>query len=347
MAIDLTRLPGSTYHILGLYPRGKDYKESITNHCDSPWKVLTVDLEGNCFLCKCEAHLPLTVGNVLDFADLNEVWTNPTAQDLQQTITDRSYTFCAVQHCGVVNQEVFHKVHYISINIDESCNLACPSCRRELINHTSGERFEQKSKMVSHLVDLINKFDKPLHLTMSGNGDPLASLIMRPLVLNWQPKANQTIKLFTNGLLMRKLLPDSPILPYIKDFQISVDAGTQEVYEQVRRPGKFSVLEDNLQWLEDNKPTNSTVLLMFCLSANNVNDIVNFANLCSKYGFRGEITKVENWNTFDNFGEQDVMSNPDHPAYQTAVDQLKIVSEMPHIRVGSFLKNYYAFYKLS
>ena len=235
------QLSDSVTHILSLYPRGQDWKEPIRNLCDSPFTVLTVDLEGNCFLCKCEAHLPITVGNILDFADLSEVWDNPIAHELQKTIIDRTYKYCAVQHCGILNQNLTSTHYYLSINIDESCNLACPSCRRELINHTKGEQFDRKSKMVSHLVELINKFDKPLHLTMSGNGDPLASLIMRPLILNWTPKSNQTIKLFTNGLLMRKLLPDSPILSNIQEFQISVDAGSQAVYEVVRRPGKFSV----------------------------------------------------------------------------------------------------------
>lgn len=325
------------HHILSLYPRGQDWKEPITNHCDNPFTVLSVDLSGNCFLCKCEAHLPIAVGNILDFSDLTEVWNNPIAQELQQTILDRSYKYCAVQHCGILNQDLRSNQYYLSINIDESCNLACPSCRRELINHTSGTQFDQKSVMVQHLVNLINKFDQPLHLTMSGNGDPLASLIMRPLILNWQPKANQTIKLFTNGLLMRKLLPDSPILPYIQEFQISVDAGSESVYEVVRRPGKFSVLQDNLQWLASNKPPNSTVRLMFCLSVNNYTDIVNFASMCSKFGFIGEITKIEDWSTFDNFTEQDIMSTPG-PEYNQAIDQLRTVSIMSHIKVGSFLQ---------
>ena len=318
-------------------PRGQDWSGTITNHCDSPFTVLTVDLSGNCFLCKCEAHLPISVGNIFDFADLNEVWNNSTAIELQKTITDRTYKYCAVELCGILDQDLKSSSYYLSINIDESCNLACPSCRREQISHSNGEVFDQKSAMVLHLVNLINQFDKPLHLTMSGNGDPLASLIMRPLVLNWEPKSNQTIKLLTNGLLIKKLLPNSPILHNISEFQISVDAGTQEVYEVVRRPGKFSILQDNLQWLADNRPAHSTVRLMFCLSKSNHTDILNFANLCSKFGFLGEITKVEDWGTFDNFSEQDIMATTG-PEYTLALDQLRIVSTMSHISIGSFIK---------
>ncbi|CAB4128245.1 COG0535 Predicted Fe-S oxidoreductases [uncultured Caudovirales phage] len=323
---------------LGLYPRGKDWAEPILNHCDSPWTSLTVDLDGKCFLCKCEHHLPISVGDILDFAQLEDVWTSPIAQDLQQTILDRSYTYCAVQHCGILRTDLKSSRYYININIDESCNLACPTCRKEAIHHSLGPAFEHKSQQVSHFVKLINKFDKPLHLTMSGNGDPLASLIMRPLVLAWEPKPNQHIKLFTNGLLMRKLLPESKILANIKEFQLSIDAGSKDVYEQVRQPGKFDILESNLEWLAENKPAGSYVRLMFCLGVANAGDIVNFANLCNKYGFHGEIIKVEDWGTFDTFADYDIISNPASPMYATAVEQLRVVNKLPYITVSYFLQ---------
>jgi hypothetical protein len=76
---------------------------------------------------------------------------------------------------------------------------------------------------------------------------------------------------------------------------------------------------------------------MFCLGAGNYTDIINFANMCSKYNFKGEITKIENWGTFDNFRVQDVMTNPG-PEYDQAIDQLRGVSAMPHITIGSLLK---------
>lgn len=335
MALDL-----SLYHALTFYPRGQDYTgPAITHNCNMPWTSLSVNLEGRCFVCGCDAHLPIPVGVITDFDKLEDVWLSPAAQELQQTITERKFTYCAIDHCGIKTQDILTQYYYISVNIDESCNLACPTCRRSLINHTSGPIFDTRKAQVDHFVDLINNFDKPLYLTMTGNGDPLASLIMRPLVLNWVPKANQTIQLFTNGLLMRKLLPESTIFPYIRDFKISVDAGSKDVYEVVRKPGKFSILRENLDWLASNREPNTQVRLMFTLSALNALDIVNFAEMCNNYGFNGEITKLDNWNTFDNFDENNVIDNLHHPLYTKAVEQLRLISKMPNIALAPTIRN--------
>lgn len=339
MTIEQSLLDNKVKYILRSYPRGSNAK-AITYSCDHPSRTINVDLTGDCFLCSCEAWLPLSVGKITDFDRLEDVWNNTTAKELQQDIADKKFTYCAVEHCGIVDKDILLDRYYVSINIDESCNLACPSCRKEQINHLSGSIFEEKQRYIDHFVKLINCFDQPLHLTMSGNGDPLASASMRPLVLNWVPKANQTIKLFTNGLLMKKLLPDSSIFSNISEFQISVDAGSATVYEVVRRPGKFSVLQDNLQWLSRNRLPDTQVSLLLCVSANNAADIVNFADMCNKFGFIGSVTKLDNWYTFDNFADYDVVGNLDHPLRNTALEQLRIVNKMSHITINPFLQKF-------
>lgn len=316
-------------------PRGAQHHAEIKNHCDMPWTSLSVNLEGDCFLCRCDAHLPISVGKITNFSKLEDVWNNSKAKQLQQTIINKTFDYCAVTHCGIINQSLLANEYYISINIDESCNLACPTCRRDAINHTKGPLFERRLEQVTHFVKLINQFDKNVYLTMTGNGDPLASLIMRPLILNWNPLKNQRIQLFTNGLLMSKLLPNSSILANIQDFKISIDAGSKEVYEVVRAPGKFNILIDNLTWL---KEQNKKVRLMFTLSSVNANDIINFADLCSYYGFDGEITKLEDWQTFDDFASHDVVDNPQHPLYNTAVTQLKTTQSYTNIILAPTIK---------
>lgn len=312
--------------------RGIARAEPVTNTCNMPSRGLSIDMEGDCYVCHCDAYLPIAVCNILDVERLTDIWRTPAAGYLQQNISDQKFTYCAVEHCGILDHAVDLKRYEISVNIDESCNLACPTCRRGAIMHSSGDIYERRLRMVQHLVKLANECDEPLLLTMSGNGDPLASTIMRPLILNWQPKANQEVKLFTNGLLMDKLLPDSDIFSHVKYYQISVDAGSQEVYERVRRPGRYDVLRRNLDWLAANRSADTHVLLFFCLSAANVTDVKNFVDMCTHYGFHGGITKLDDWYTFDNFSDQDV-SNPAHPLHQTALDQLRAVVGTPRINI--------------
>jgi len=320
------------------YPRGRDHVGTITNTCNRPFKSVSISGFGECFLCICDAWLPISVGKITDFERLEDIWNNNIALQIQQDITDKKFTYCAVEHCGIIDDNQFSPEYRINVALDDSCNIACPSCRRNIINYTDGPVFEERSHQVNHFLKLLKNFDKPFTIILTGSGDPLASLIMRPIVLNWAPKVNQRIVLFTNGLLIKKLLPDSTILPNIREFQISVDAGTKQVYENVRRPGKFEVLQENLKWLSKNRKFGVDVLLKFTLSAANAADVVNFSDMCKQYGFKGEITKLDDWNTFDDFDSQDVVDNTKHELHLTAVEQLKIVSTYSHIRLGQNLR---------
>lgn len=321
-------------------PRGSNFPKPVTNNiCQVPFKSLNINLKGDCFICDCDAWLPIPVGNILDFARLEDVWTNDIAQAIQKDVTDKNFTYCAVKNCEILQGNIRRNRYAISVGIDESCNLACPSCRRAPVNHTSGPVYDITKQRVDHFVNLLQNFHEPMHIVLCSNGDVLSSAIMRPLVLDWHPKANQTIKLFTNGHLMKKLLPDSTIFPNISEFDISVDAGTAEVYSVVRRPGNFNVLLDNLEWLSDNCKDPNAVELQFCLSSMNYTDIVEFAELCKKFKFRGRIKKIENWNTLDNFSDYNILGNPNSSMYNSAVEQLQIVSSMKHITLSSYIIN--------
>jgi MoaA/NifB/PqqE/SkfB family radical SAM enzyme len=184
----------------------------------------------------------------------------------------------------------------------------------------------------------LNAFEHPIHIVLSGNGDPLASAIIRPLIKNYKSKNNQTFKLFTNGLLIKKQLQHASMLENITEFSISVDAGTQPVYEKVRCGGKWSVLIENFDYLVSiNK--NKLTKLNFAVQQNNFQDLDNFVELCQKYDFKASIHGLDDWGTWNTddvlepdawtikngtFKQHDVL-NSKHPQYQdckTIIQQL-------------------------
>lgn len=324
--------------------RNQDLGLKIDNHCDFPNRVLVVDREGECFVCACEAWLPISVGNIMDFKRLKDIWSTPAARLLQQDIKDRKYTYCAVDRCGIINndQRAVHftgrtdvaDCYYISINIDDSCNLACPSCRPALRMESEGAGHELKLAMINHLVRLLEEFDEPAHIIMSGNGDPLASSIMRPLLHNFIPLQNQTLRLFTNGLLLRKQLTDNPIVDNISQYFISIDAGSKAVYEQVRQPGKFDVLLKNFDFLREVVAiTGAEVLLKFVVQAANYADMENFVLLCDRYKFNGVINRLEDWGTWADFNAEDCIGNVDHPVHLLSITELRRVYQLYHSRI--------------
>ena len=315
-------IPIENQHAYHTIPRNKDLRARISNHCDNPSRVLVVDWKGDCFVCTCEAWLPVSVGKISDFMRLGDVWAASSARSLQQDIDHGLFTHCAVDRCGIMDHSHVNQCFQISINIDESCNLACPSCRSGPIMLTAGPEFEKKLDLVNHLVTLLEQFDSPCRVIMSGNGDPLASAIMRPLIHRWQPRVDHSIRLFTNGLLLKKQLLDSPIRPHVQEYFISIDAGSKDVYERVRLGGSWRHLIENFDWLAANVPDRSSVLLMMVLQRENYLDIKNFCRLVTDYGFRGSITYLEDWGTWQDFLQQDVIGNQAHSEHARALGEL-------------------------
>ncbi len=319
-------IPIANQHAYNSIPRNAQLGYTIDYRCNAPSRQLVVDWKGDCFVCGCEAWLPISPGKITDFDQLKDVWAHPTAQALQQDIVDGKFTHCAVDRCGVRTRNLFDTRYVVSINIDESCNLACPSCRSDAIMIAQGPDYERKLAQVQHLRRLLEQFEEPCHIVMSGNGDPLASSIMRPLIRDFQPADQQTIRLFTNGLLLEKQLSDSPILDYITEYFISMDAGSADVYHNVRRPGRWDVLMRNLQWLQTvRQRTRSDVLLKFVLQQANYHDVENFCKLCIELGFHGVVNRLEDWGTWTSFSEQDVIGNSQHAEHHQAMENLQRV----------------------
>lgn len=319
-------IPIYLQHTHASIPRGLAPGRKIDHVCNAPDRVLVIDWNGQCFLCHCEAWLPVSVGNIDQFQTLASVWQDPVALDTRADVAQGRFSNCAVDRCGILHNDVYFDRYTISINIDESCNLRCPSCRTGLIMKDSGSEYETKLFRARHIVNLLDQFHEPCHIIMSGNGDPLASAIMRPLIHELKPKATQTFRLFTNGLLLQKQLSQGALIPNITEYFISVDAGSKKVYETVRTPGRWEVLLNNLRYLKNiAAQTRAEVLLKFVLQANNVDDMENFVTLCAQFGFHGVINRLEDWSTWTEFSQQDVIGNVNHPDHNRSLALLRNV----------------------
>jgi MoaA/NifB/PqqE/SkfB family radical SAM enzyme len=189
---------------------------------------------------------------------------------------------------------------------------------------TEGEEHDKKLRQAQHIVSLLEGFTEPCTIVMSGNGDPLASSIMPPLIHAYRPGPQQEIKLFTNGLLIKKQLSDSPIAAHIKSYLISIDAGSAEVYEQVRLGGRWHILMENFDFLRDlAQEHRAQVALTMVLQRANHSDIANFAELCIRYDFAGSVTRLDNWGTWLDFANEDVIGNHHHAEHELAMQNLR------------------------
>lgn len=281
------------------YPRGKNLTTTITNSCNRPSKVVTIDMYTNCMLCVCDGWLPNPVGEITDFKKLEDIWNNPIAHTIQKNIEDKKFTWCAIEHCGVTKQSHTESNYQLIFGIDDSCNLYCPSCRRDQRMHSSGPLYEKKLKAVTHTVELLKNFEPKIHITLACSGDPLASHIYRPLIHSYVSKSSQTFTLFTNGLLLKKQLEKASLKQNITQYWISIDAGSADVYHQIRLGSNWEVLMENLEFLKSTQGQ-SAVTLMFVVQQKNYKDIFNFVELCKKFNFYGSLSQLDDWGTWNS-----------------------------------------------
>ena len=293
------RLSRALSYTLRSMPRGKKYAGSIKNFCEMPFFNVNIDHNSDCFLCHCEGWLPIPVGKVADFHSLDSIFSSPMAKLLQDDITAKKFTWCAVEHCGVTQKNIKKSEYHLAISIDNSCNLACPSCRREPIMLEHGSEFDKKISDLNRVVEWLENFDQPITITLGGTGDALASEILRNFIRKYKYKPNQKFIIKTNGLLIKKIIPDSAIRSAISLLSISVDAATADVYEVVRRPGKWKHLMENLHWVHQNcKDTD--VVLNFVVQATNFRDLPAFVELCQNFGFSASISPLNDWGTWNS-----------------------------------------------
>lgn len=285
-------------YVMKSHPRGRLAAQPITNSCNRPYKTVEIDMFTNCNVCICTGWLPRPVGKITDFARLEDIWDNPRAHEIQNDVKDKKFTWCAVDHCGVKHRSINEPHYQVIFAIDDSCNLQCPSCRREKRLYDSGPLYEEKLAAFTHAIELLNNFEPRVHILLSCSGDPLASLISRPLLHSYLGKDTQTFTLFTNGLLIKKQLPKTALFDRITEYRISIDAGAKEVYEKVRLGGSWETLIENFEFLYDNNLSH-LVNLMFVVQKNNFRDIPNFVNLINKYNFRGNLTNLDDWATWN------------------------------------------------
>lgn len=279
--------------------------------CTRPWHDMQIDKNGYVFICSCNGWLPYPVGEILDFETIEEVYSGNSAKTIQDTIINGTYEFCDTKHCPVTNENcstphIVGQSYFIEIGVDDSCNLACPSCRRNIIFHEANEIFNQRLKWVDRIEQWIERSpQKNFLLSIGSDGEPFASPLYLNLMKNRFIFDNVTYNIRTNGTLLKRHIKSLHLLPKLRLMEISIDAASKDVYENVRRPGKWNNLQENIDYLlEVRKSYNFNLSATFVIQKANIDDILNFIDWCNHRNIWPNFTLLQNWSSFDNFEEQ-------------------------------------------
>ncbi len=231
--------------------------------------------------------------------------------------------------------KLFPKLIYF--NFDYACNLRCPSCRLDVIPN-------RKDKLVDDMINDINtQFSADVEMIhMTGSGDPFYSNAFRTFMQTFDykkyPKLKQ-IYIVSNGNMWTKEMWESvkPIHPYVREYEISIDAATRETYEnKVRLNGHWDTLIKNLKYHSTLKFNNRN--FSFVVQDHNVHEINAFVKLIesiydyNKTQYTITFRAIQDWNhqTKEWMKERSVQE-VDHPLHNVLLDQLKKIGTKKYV----------------
>jgi pyruvate-formate lyase-activating enzyme len=338
--------------------------------CFKPWQLLELHPE-KVYSC-CPSWLNNTYIGETNTGDIFSSINSDTAQKIRQSILDGKFEYCNHDLCPVIKNNTlptitevllsnnsYHKSIILNdiitiespqaINLchDRSCNLKCPSCRSNLIQHKKGTpEYDKIKKVNDQVLDFLHKGPRKITLNITGSGDPFGSPSYFDLLsrLDYNKNPDITVYFQTNGVLFDQLRWNK--LPNIHKFDIkmliSLDAGIKEHYDKTRLGGDWYKLLRNLKFvkeLQDQKIV-SFVRLDMVVQKNNYRSINEFISIAKEHDFASYTSKITNWGTFSSkeFLEHNIF-NVDHELHQDFIFNIKLCQKYDRHDWGN-LSNY-------
>ena len=310
------------------------------------------------YLC-CPGWLPESVYKT---GNMKTDFFSTKSNSIRESIVDGSYKYCSSTQCPHLSnieqgkqidnrfipktedniQRLRDNTIFKNINLcfDESCNYKCPTCRLDFINFKGKDIVTVEEKLLQVENELAPTLTK---MTLTGGGDPFFSNSFRKFLLRFEPSKFpllQNIHILTNGSLWTKSLWNKlhKIHRYVKTAEISIDAATQDTYEnKTRLGGVWSKLLDNLQFITTIN-TVKTFTFSFVTQDTNFREMDKFVDLFETFdSLKGKKYKVffnhvTNWGTFneEEYKQKDI-SNPDHKDHREFLDMLNKVKDRKNV----------------
>lgn len=309
-----------------------------SHFCRIPFEKIEIAANGDVFLCN-PGWLQKPAGNLND-SSIEEIWKNETAKALRTSVQDGSFRHCSSEMCPhlqALDSGVNPSPHSplenaprkevpigpLSVNIafDLTCNLSCPSCRKETIVARLGSpELQRVEKAASQLIEALPKIGL---LKMSGNGDPFASRSYWRVLTAMDRKLHPHLRVIlnTNGLLFTadrwKELHKAHGL--IDTVEISIDAASAETYALNRRGGSFETLLERLDFIAKLRSENSMrrFVISFVVQTNNFKEMPAFVELGRKLNADAILFhRLANWGSFPEavFSNRSI-HRKDHPKH--------------------------------
>jgi wyosine [tRNA(Phe)-imidazoG37] synthetase (radical SAM superfamily) len=298
--------------------------------------------------CTCPGTVPYPIaGGQIEKTDVQNIWNGLEIKEIRRSILDGDFSYCHRAACDLIvsgslpkraeitdphlrdiiennRTHIDKKPAMITLGHDPSCNIACPSCRKELMTTKNSKRhvFDRLNENV--LQPLIE--NAAVSLIISTDGDPIHSKSYRNLIHALDPIKNSQVRLMliTNGLLMtpsewEAMANAHPMVAFIG---VSIDGARKESYEELRWPGKWDRITENMEFLSKLRKSGKVPCLglQFVVQKRNFEEMIEYVELGKQWNVDYiKFIRMLNMGSFaaDTFEENDVCDqrHPLHPRF--------------------------------
>lgn len=272
-------------------------EEKYPFYCNRPFGYCDIIGE-ELYLC-CPDFLNVSAGSMM-FEPFMNCWNSYAARIIRLSIINGTFVFCNKQYCDLfdfercdksqLKSESDKKDTYVQspntlmVGIDYSCNLQCPSCRKECCVAAADERAEmnrQAEDLLEHVIPNVNR------LWMAGNGEVFFSPVYRKILNDERCKKRTGISILSNGTLFNEKEWKSLEETYQSiEIVVSMDGIRDETIERLRKGSNAQNLKKNLEFLGKlRKAEKIHKLFVSCvLQADNVAELYELLDYCKEIG---------------------------------------------------------------
>lgn len=277
--------------------------------CRLPFSAVNIQDDGTVFPDCCPDWVQFPLGNLFE-QSWPEVWNGKSARRLRRSMHRGTLRHCDQFWCPHIQATVDGREDWnvrrwaeretldapegafggaltmregprqVGMHYDDSCNLACPTCR-DGIHNVTGPAAERLAAL--HETVLAEVLPSAQAISLTGNGDPFASPFLRQFLTDFDrrrfPKLER-VHLHTNAVLWTPAMwaRMSGLHDLEVTTDISIDAATPETYAVVRPPADWDQLMANLGFIAT-IPSVTSIGISQTVSQVNLDEVEAFYDL--------------------------------------------------------------------
>ncbi len=280
--------------------------------CHRPFGYCDV-ADNNLYLC---CFLRSSIGTIAGNSFM-DCWHSCIAQILRLSVLNGTFVFCDKEYCDLFDfnqdirienkieenyaQEPLTYPGVLMVGIDYTCNLTCPSCRREL-RVATGEQKKELERSAEHLLEQVIPYVNRLWL--GGTGETFFSEIYRKILDDKRCRKRSSIGILSNGTLFCEENWKHVEESYKSiEVVVSLDGIKDATIEKLRRGSNPQKLKQNLEFLGTLRKNNKLkrFIIRCVLQAENVAELYDLLEYCRRIGVDKVIfQKLQDWGTYED-----------------------------------------------